>query len=610
MIMQRHATRQGVVATIVLSCLLLLTGCQAEPKLDVLFAAQTGEMSQARVRLQKKIGKQVPPRPTDEELEAIYDQRDRDDEVAVDPRSVDRDYVLDRARLLSLMLGDGYNKHAEPVALELNRLLRTQGVNANKQVASILLNEDIKVWKGEPFEQAMAMCWVGMHFAMQGDWDNARTAADNSLFQLRDFGSYQTEDGERRYDTLSLARDMAEEKISDVDEASDNGYQLVDSNFVLGYLLTAISNQQLGRLPEADDNYRKALKYNPALKSLVDQFKVGGYNTVFVVEYGAGPQKQGTGPDNAVATFSRMTPSDQAPVVIQSGAAASASSVIAPVAMDLNNIATDLMWNNFEDVRLAKSVIGQVLVTGGVVATAYGLQNDNLGATLGGLGAMAVGAYMRSQAHVDTRYNEATPQRVYVVPYNITSAEQRLTIGIQGKPGSRLEVTGIQPARAGTAKLHYVRLPSAFFNLPAPWATSGKTYYANEHEPNAGEIPLPYIMGGDCVMPPSDAALRKYQAAGYLKGYTLQDLIDLYRVEELAWETELGGLPGLHVLDGGDSLITPEPGTTGYARLMYQRHPYYLPKTDLLRRAIRELPPLPSRSNDLLYQPPSLSEYE
>lgn len=565
--------------------LLVLGGCQAKPRADVLYAVDTGVMSQARVNLQQKIGKQQPAQPTEEELEQIREQQDKDDEIAVDARSVDRAYVLDRARLLNLMLGDGYNDYAEPVALELNRLLRTQGLNSNKQVASVLLNEKIKVWKGEPFEQAMALNWVGMHFAMRGDWDNARTACDNSLFQLRDFGTYENAEGEAvPYDTETLAKKMAEGEVSDADEESDTGYQLVDSNFVLGYLMTAIANQQLGRMAEAEDNYRKALYYNAALEPTIRELKAGRYNTIFVVEYGNGPQKRGTGPDGAVAKFVSLTPSDDAPLRIST----TGTQASAPPAMDVNDIATDLMWNNLEDIRLAKSYIGTALVAAGAATAAYGSSNDDLGTALAGLGVALAGAYMKSQAHADTRYNEAVPQRIYLVPANVYSPEDEVTLEIDGKPGSRLVLTGLEPPAGKQARLHYVRLPSAYPQPPL-WATNARPLYASQHDPDAGEVPLPYIMGGHCCMPPTYEALKKYQDAGYLTGYTLQDLVDLYVAEEIQWEYDYGNLPGLHVLDGGDSLAAPEPGTTGYARLMCAPQPAYVPKSDLLRDAIANM---------------------
>lgn len=577
----------AMLAAAVLVAGSVLTGCAAQPNMDVLSAAQSGDMSFARVRLQDKIGKQFLPRPTASEQAAIEAQRARDERIELDPTQVDREYVLDRARLLSLMMGDGYNDYAEPVALELNRLLRTQGLNSSLQAASVLLNEDVKVWKGEPFEQAMAMTWIGMHFAMRGDWDNARTASDNALFQLRDFGTYPSPTGPRRYDNQTLAAAMAANQVSDEDQPSDTGYQLVESNFVLGYLMTAIANQQLGREAEAQDNYAKALRYDPSLDQLVEHLRQGEYNTIFVVEYATGPQKIGTGPDGAIAQFRPMFTSDRAPLIVTSDPLIESF----PVAMDVNAIATDLMWNNLEDVRIAKSTVGSLLVGAGAFTAAYGDANDDDLAAIIGLAAIATGALIKSQSYADTRYNEAVPQRVYLATATVRDPYETFTFQIQGKPSSRLVVTGLEPPSGIGTQLQYLRLPASVFGSPAPWQLAERALYANVHDPTAGAIRLPYIMGGHCVLPPSDFALRRYQAAGYLLDYTLADLENLYLVEGIVWEYPPGALPGLHVLDGGNSLVAPQPGTTGYARLFGSSHPPYFPKSETLSKAIASLPP-------------------
>lgn len=110
------------------------------------------------------------------------------------------------------------------------------------------------------------------------------------------------------------------------------------------------------------------------------------------------------------------------------------------------------------------------------------------------------------------------------------------------------------------------------------WTTSGQTVYSNEFNPSAGTKALPYILGGTCVAPPSEAALIRYQAAGYMRGMTVSQLEALYKAEKIAWTPqEVSGVPGEHVLEGGRSLFTPLPGSTGYARLFCKEAPTYKP---------------------------------
>jgi hypothetical protein len=89
--------------------------------------------------------------------------------------------------------------------------------------------------------------------------------------------------------------------------------------------------------------------------------------------------------------------------------------------------------------------------------------------------------------------------------------------------------------------------------------------------------------------------MDQYQAAGYLRGLTLNDLRELYRLEGIAWTIEdQQGYVDAHVLEGGRSLVSPLVGTTGFARVFGQVHPPYRPRSsevDKLRDALASQPP-------------------
>ena len=85
---------------------------------------------------------------------------------------------------------------------EVYDVLRTRGINDDKTVQSVVFYEGVKLWKGEPFEQALALSYVAMTQASLGSWDNARAATDNALFFLRDF----TDEGEDDLDPQEIAR--------------------------------------------------------------------------------------------------------------------------------------------------------------------------------------------------------------------------------------------------------------------------------------------------------------------------------------------------------------------------------------------------------------------
>ena len=68
-------------------------------------------------------------------------------------------------------------------------MINSVGVNdGGRTLGAVLVDEKIHIWKGEPFERAMANFYLGLIYYMRGDYDNARGAFENALFKLRDYG--------------------------------------------------------------------------------------------------------------------------------------------------------------------------------------------------------------------------------------------------------------------------------------------------------------------------------------------------------------------------------------------------------------------------------------
>lgn len=508
------------------------------------------------------------------------------------PKRSDRAYLLDRMRVGILTLADGYPESAQTIFEEVYDVLRTQGINKDKTVASVVLNEDVKIWKGEPFEQALALAYYAMVQAELGSWDNARAATNNSLFSLRDFGT--DEDGER-IDTFEIARRAVEyeraiEAGDSPDEALkkanylDNGYAVRDSDFTLGYLLAGIANQQLGRPEEADDHFLRVLEIDDRLGQLIEALRDGRYNTVLVISYGLGPRKEGYGPDNALTRFTPRFPSDDGELRVRIGPSMGRTY---PAVQDVNAMAGDHMWNNLEDVRAAKSTIGTVMIYGGLIAAQYGgSRSGKDDAVLYGLGAALAGVFMKAGAHADTRYCDVMPQRFYIVPLYLTDPNAQIILDVQNRPSSKLVLTGLGPPgpeSTGKAQLRYVRMVSTQNpHAPAPnWATSGEVLYGNPYTTNPATTNFPYLLGGYDVSPPTQRVLDGYHRTGRLTDMTLADLRELYRAEGIQLSTEdQHGFAGSHLLEGGRSIVCPLPGTAGFARLFGQVHPPYRPNSD------------------------------
>ena len=239
------------------------------------------------------------------------DARDLVEAQVVDDRD-DRRFMLDRMRAGVLNMDAGDPVRAERWFAEVYDVLRTQGLNADRTVASYVINEGVKVWKGEPSEQAMALVYYGFVQASQGSWDNTRAACDNALFYLRDFEGEEEGEPERMIDTEELARRAAEyeaqrrgeeHEYESGDDYLDNGYIVERNNFTMAYLMHGIASQQLGRNDEASDFFNQALSLEPGLRPLIDQLRAGDYNTIVVVADGLGPRKIATGPNGALSRY-------------------------------------------------------------------------------------------------------------------------------------------------------------------------------------------------------------------------------------------------------------------------------------------------------------------
>jgi len=194
-----------------------------------------------------------------------------------------------------------------------------------------------------------------------------------------------------------------------------------------------------------------------------------------------------------------------------------------------------------------------------------------------GAGVALAGLLMKATATADTRHNEFLPQRTFVVPVTIQDRASSIAIELDREPTSRIVLPAIDPPADGTLQLRYVRIPP----IGGQSWRDGRIMYANDRfEGVVAGDGLPYLLGGTCVRTPSFETLQRYQSAGNLRDYTVNDLENLYREEgiTLSVEDQRGGFRK-HILEGGDSLVCPLSGTTGYSRLMCQSHPPYQPKT-------------------------------
>lgn len=352
----------------------------------------------------------------------------------------DEQVLLNKARLGIAALADGDLHEAEMALGETFELLSTAGLNADRTTAAVFTHEGVRIWKGEPFEQAMMYHYVATLYATMGDWENVRAAAANALFRLTDFGGHQSPE-------------RLLQKASQDEQYLEIGYTAVDTDFALGFLMQGVA-AKLSGASGSDDLFDAALRINASLLPLVHTLRENTYDTLLIVHYGKGPTKIAFGPDNSLVRFEQQEPASlvNAPIFVESGGRRLGHGV--PVT-NVSRMATDHRWNNLEDIRRAKSLIGDVFVTGGAIATVIGAEERSAEAALAGVGAMLFGLLLKSGAQADTRYLEFLPQTVYLVPLQLDET-QDLQLNVSG--GRTMMLRDVQPGTQGSPRALYVRM--------------------------------------------------------------------------------------------------------------------------------------------------------
>ena len=481
----------------------------------------------------------------------------------------DENVLFYTLRLGVAAMADGDEREAELALTRSFEWLGTAGLNADRTTAAVWVNEGVRVWKGEPFEQALGYWWTSAHYAGRGDWENARAAIVNANFRLRDFGGDQ--------DEMSVARRYAE------DEAAIEAYQPVDNDFVLGRLMQGLAARIAGT-PDAEAALDEAVRLRPALEPVVAAIRGGEADTILLLDYGKGPTKQAYGPDDALT---RWVPQDRGESRVRvrwDGGEASA-----PAACDVNRLAADFRWNALEDVRRAKSLLGRALGDVGLlVAVSDGSNREER--MLAGLGMMIGGALLRSGAKADTRYMEFAPQLVFVVPLRLGETRDLELLVEHPEDGTvgRLVMPAFAAGTPERPRAVYLRLLGPGSPEPA-WLTAGRIVHGNDHTgPRPGE--WPWLFGGTDVGTPSPSRMQAYREAGLDPAISLEAYRNALAAEGVRIGSGRGDGPEepdpaafRHVLEGGRGLFTPAPDSMGYRRLMGTAHPPHRPQSRAAR---------------------------
>jgi tetratricopeptide (TPR) repeat protein len=368
--------------------------------------------------------------------------------VAKEPNE---DFVLNNVRLGSAAMANYDFAQAEAAFLQAMEVINSTGVNqGGRTLGAVLVDEKVKIWKGEPFERAMAAFYLGLQYYIRHDYENARASFENALFKLRDY---------------------ADEK-----DAKDQ-YREQESNFALGLIMLAKSWQRLGRDDLARANFQRAVELRPDLGDIADYDRNYRSNVLLVIDFGYGPRKV-TGSDGSMVGFAptplqagdiphpRITLDDQ--LVNIHG--------LAVPTVDLLAMAQDRKWQSIDTIRAIKSAVGTGMLIGGGVMGAKGLNESGARQrtdlmVAGGL--LATGLLLKATSQADIRQWETLPRSVFLMPLFLPPGKHTLSVDFPAVHALRQTWIDIDVPAEGEAT-YYLRMQpyhSGPFTWPPPTAT-------------------------------------------------------------------------------------------------------------------------------------------
>lgn len=344
-------------------------------------------------------------------------------------------FVLNNVRLGSAALVDYDLNRAEAAFLRAYEVINSVGVNdGGRSLGAVLVDEKIKIWKGEPFERAMVNFYLGLVYYMRQDYNNARAAFENALFKLRDYAG--TKNGE--------------------DE-----FREVESNFALANLMLARCWQKLGRDDLAHANFDRVAQLQPQLRNVADFQRNAEANLVLVIDFGYGPQKVKNF-DGAIVGFSPL-PRDAGvipdPRVTIDGQRIDTN---ARPPVDLLALAQERRWQSIDTIRTIKSAVGTGLIAGGAI---YGMSDDDHWQE--SLILMGAGLLLKATSQADVRQWEMLPRTVFVIPLRVEPGKHDVSIDFPHAYGLEQTWRGLVVPADGEAT-YYFRM-QRWNNGPFDW---------------------------------------------------------------------------------------------------------------------------------------------
>ena len=378
----------------------------------------------------------------------------------------ERNIVLNhmRAGLAAIELGE-FRTAEQSFDLVLDRIEAIYADNEKAEAArSTFTKENVKDFKGEGYERAMAYYYRGILYLMKGDYDNARASFKGAMLQ----DTYAENDKHKQDFALMV--------------------------FLEGWAPHCQANKRLSAeaFSEALELHKGQLgadvppqKISLASFSIPDDTK----NVLFIAETGAAPRKMADGDSNEKLVYFRPLESRIQKVAF----AGNDVSIAVPPFEDIfwqaqtrGGRAVDYIMEGKAEFKKGADTVGNVLLTTGAATAMYGgYSNNNNAAIAGGImmltGLIAKGVADAAKPDADLRQWDNLPEYVHIAAARLTLDTERVTARfVDGASNQVLPERDVEIRYAGKCGIGWVRSHSAL-KIPndAP-ESSSKEYFVNK----------------------------------------------------------------------------------------------------------------------------------
>jgi len=299
------------------------------------------------------------------------------------------DYALESLRLGSAAIAAGQYAEAKQAFRDAVGILDSFHTNTDLQKwAALVGQETVKVFKGEPYERAMAHYYLGLLYYAEADYGNASACFRNALFKLK------------VYD---------EQNDLQTDDAAE-------SELGIAWYLLARCRQRMNDVENSKRCFQYASEASGAAAHWVSEFALNAKsNVVLIIETGKGPYKTPYGPNAVLADLNPIFASRAViPDVWIDGHQAPAPAQL----VNLRRIAAKRKWQTLDTIRYVKGFLSSGIAVQQLQATGA-LERSILN---------VVGTALGAGVSYDIRHWELMPESIFVLPLALAPGSHTLKI--------------------------------------------------------------------------------------------------------------------------------------------------------------------------------------